>query len=62
MQKPKLSFWNIWNMSFGFLGVQIGFSLQGANTSGIFSALGADPHQLPLFWLGAPLAGLVVQP
>lgn len=62
MQKPKLSFWNIWNISFGFLGVQIGFSLQGANTSGIFSALGADPHQLPLFWLGAPLAGLVVQP
>jgi len=62
MQKPKLSFWNIWNISFGFLGVQIGFSLQGANTSGIFSALGADPHQLPLFWLGAPLAGLLVQP
>jgi len=62
MQKPKLSFWNIWNISFGFFGVQIGFSLQGANTSGIFSALGADPHQLPLFWLGAPLAGLVVQP
>jgi len=62
MQKPKLSFWNIWNMSFGFLGVQIGFSLQTANTSGIFSALGAEPHQLPLFWLGAPLAGLVVQP
>jgi maltose/moltooligosaccharide transporter len=62
MQKPRISFWNIWNISFGFLGVQIGFSLQGANTSGIFSALGADPHQLPLFWLGAPLAGLVVQP
>jgi maltose/moltooligosaccharide transporter len=60
--KPKLSFWSIWNISFGFLGVQIGYSLQNANTSRILSAIGADPHHLSLFWLAAPLAGLIVQP
>jgi len=60
--KPVLSFWKIWNMSFGFLGVQIGYSLQNANTSRILSAIGADPHHLSLFWLAAPMAGLVVQP
>ncbi len=60
--KPKLSFWKIWNISFGFLGVQIGYSLQNANTSRILSAIGADPHHLSLFWLAAPLAGLIVQP
>ncbi len=60
--KPILSFWKIWNMSFGFLGVQIGYSLQNANTSRILSAIGADPHHLSLFWLAAPMAGLVVQP
>ncbi len=57
-----MSFWQIWNMSFGFLGVQIGYSLQNANTSRILSAIGADPHQLGYFWLAAPLAGLLVQP
>ena len=54
--KPILSFWKIWNISFGFLGVQIGYSLQNANTSRILSAVGADPHNLSLFWLAAPLA------
>lgn len=61
-KKPHLSFWQIWNMSFGFMGVQIGYSLQNANTSRILSAIGADPHHLSLFWLAAPLAGLFVQP
>lgn len=61
-QKPTLSFWQIWNLSFGFLGIQIGYSLQSSQTSRILSALGADPHHLPLFWLAAPIAGLIVQP
>jgi len=61
-KKPLLNFWQIWNMSFGFLGVQIGYSLQNANTSRILSAIGADPHHLSLFWLAAPIAGLIVQP
>jgi maltose/moltooligosaccharide transporter len=61
-KKPLLSFWQIWNLSFGFLGVQIGYSLQSANTSRILSALGADVHHLSLFWLAAPFAGLIVQP
>ena len=61
-QKPTLTFWQIWNLSFGFLGIQIGYSLQSSQTSRILSALGADPHHLPLFWLAAPVAGLIVQP
>ena len=61
-KKPVLNFWQIWNISFGFLGVQIGYSLQNANTSRILSAIGADPHHLGLFWLAAPLAGFIVQP
>ena len=60
--KPRLSFWQIWNMSFGFLGVQIGYSLQNGNTSRILSALGANVEHLSYFWLAAPLAGLIVQP
>ncbi len=60
--KPKLSFWQIWNLSFGFLGVQFGFALQNANASRILSSLGADPHNLSFFWLVAPTMGLVVQP
>ena len=60
--KPILGFWKIWNMSFGFLGVQIGYSLQTSNTSGILSAIGADVHHLSYFWLAAPIAGLIVQP
>lgn len=62
MKKPDLSFWKIWNLSFGFLGVQIGYSLQNSNTSTIFESLGADVHQLSYFWLAAPIAGLIVQP
>lgn len=62
MSKPKLNFWQIWNLSFGFLGVQIGYSLQNGNTSRILEALGADVHNIGLFWLAAPLAGLFVQP
>jgi maltose/moltooligosaccharide transporter len=60
--KPRLSFWQLWNMSFGFFGIQFGFALQNANTSRIFSTLGAQPDDLPLFWLAAPITGLLVQP
>ena len=60
MNKPKLSFWRIWNLSFGFLGVQIGYSLQNSNTSSIFESLGADVSHLSYFWLAAPLAGMIV--
>lgn len=62
MKKPKLSFRQIWNLSFGFLGVQIGYSLQNSNTSSIFESLGADVSHLSYFWLAAPLAGMVIQP
>ncbi len=61
-QKPRLSFWQIWNVSFGFLGVQFGFALQNANASRILSDLGADLHSLSLFWLVAPIMGLLIQP
>ncbi|MBI9066793.1 MAG: MFS transporter [Salinivirgaceae bacterium] len=61
-KQPKLSFWQIWNVSFGFLGIQMGFALQSANVSRILSNLGADLHSLPLFWIAAPLMGLIVQP
>lgn len=62
MNKPKLSFWQIWNMSFGFFGIQFGFALQNANVSRIFETLGADKHAIPLLWIAAPLTGLIVQP
>lgn len=62
MKQPKLSFWQIWNLSFGFLGVQIGFALQNGNVSRILSDLGADLSSLSLFWLAAPIMGLIVQP
>jgi maltose/moltooligosaccharide transporter len=62
MEKRKLGFWEIWNMSFGFLGIQFGFALQNANTSRIFETLGADPDKLGLYWLAAPLTGLIIQP
>ncbi len=62
MEKPKLSFWQIWNLSFGFLGVQIGYSLQNGNTSRILEALGANVDSIGYFWLAAPMAGLIVQP
>jgi maltose/moltooligosaccharide transporter len=61
-QKPKLSFWQIWNMSFGFLGIQFGFALQNANVSRIFETLGAAQDELPILWLAAPVTGLLVQP
>ncbi len=61
-QKPRLSFWQIWNMSFGFLGIQFGFALQNANVSRIFETLGADVDQIPILWIAAPLTGLIVQP
>ena len=62
MKKPELSFWQIWNLSFGFLGVQIGYSLQNSNTSSIFESLGADVSHLSYFWLAAPIAGMIIQP
>lgn len=60
--KPDLSFWKLWNLSFGFFGVQIAYALQSANVSRIFATLGADPHDLSYFWILPPLMGLVVQP
>ena len=62
MDKPRLGFWQIWNMSFGFLGIQFGWGLQMANMSAIYEYLGARPDQIPLLWLAAPLTGLLVQP
>ena len=61
-QIPDKSFWQLWNISFGFFGVQIAYALQSANISRIFSTLGADPHNLSYFWLLPPLAGIIVQP
>ena len=61
-KKPQLSFWQIWNMSFGFLGIQFGFALQNANVSRIFETLGASKDELPILWLAAPVTGLLVQP
>ena len=61
-KKPRLSFWQIWNMSFGFLGIQFGFALQNANVSRIFETLGAAKDELPILWLAAPVTGLLVQP
>ena len=60
--KAKLSFWDMWNLSFGFFGVQIAYALQSANISRIFATLGADPHQLSFFWILPPLMGMIVQP
>ena len=60
--KKKLGFWEIWNMSFGFLGIQFGFALQGGFMSRIFQTLGADESSIPLLWIAAPLTGLIVHP
>ena len=60
--KRQLSFWDMWNLSFGFFGVQIAYALQSANISRIFATLGADPHQLSFFWILPPLMGMIVQP
>src|SRR5258707_4465185 len=62
MSKPQLSFWQIWNMSFGFLGIQFGWGLQMANMSPIYKYLGASDSQIPLLWLAGPMTGLIVQP
>jgi maltose/moltooligosaccharide transporter len=62
MHKQKLSFWQIWNMSFGFMGIQFGWGLQMANMSSIYENLGAKPEDIPGLWLAAPLTGLIVQP
>jgi len=62
MHKPHLSFWQIWNMSFGFLGIQFGWGLQMANMSSIYQMLGAKEAELPLLWLAAPVTGLIIQP
>jgi maltose/moltooligosaccharide transporter len=61
-QKPRLSFWQIWNMSFGFFGIQVGLALQNANMSRVFRTLGAEEDKLAILWLAAPFTGLVVQP
>ena len=61
-QKPNMSFWGLWNLSFGFFGVQIAYALQSANISRIFATLGADPHSLSFFWVLPPLMGMIVQP
>ena len=61
-EKPNLSFWGLWNLSFGFFGVQIAYALQSANISRIFATLGADPHNLSYFWILPPLMGIIVQP
>src|ERR1700674_3276505 len=60
--KPLVSFWQIWNMCFGFMGLQFGFALQNANVSRIFQTLGAGLEQIPLLWIAAPFTGLLVQP
>lgn len=60
--RPRLNFWDIWNMSFGFLGIQFGFALQNANVSRIFETLGANVEEIPILWIAAPLTGLLVQP
>src|SRR4029077_4317090 len=60
--KPTLSYWQIWNMSFGFLGIQFGFALQNANVSRIFETLGAKVENIPILWIAAPVTGLLVQP
>ena len=62
MKIPDLSFWKLWNISFGFFGVQIAYALQSANISRIFATLGADPHSLSYFWILPPLAGILIQP
>src|SRR4030043_601484 len=60
--KPRLSFWQIWNMSFGFFGIQFGFALQNANVSRIFETLGAPMERIPILWIAAPVTGLIMQP
>ena len=61
-KKPPMTFWQIWNMSFGFMGIQLGFALQNSNASGILRNYGAEIEQLSWFWLAAPVVGMIVQP
>ena len=61
-QKPQLSFWQLWNMSFGYVGIQFGFALQNANVSRIFETLGAKVDNIPILWIAAPVSGLIIQP
>ena len=60
--KPQLNFWQIWNMCFGFIGIQFGFALQNSNVSRIFQTLGAEVDDIPILWIAAPVTGLLVQP
>ena len=62
MERPRLNFWQLFNMSFGFLGIQFGWGLQLANMSAVYERLGARPDEVPLLWLAAPMTGLLVQP
>ena len=61
-KKPLLNFWQLWNMSFGYIGIQFGFALQNSNLSRIFETLGAKQDDIPALWIAAPLSGLIVQP
>ena len=61
-EKPRFGFWGLFNISFGFFGIQIGFALQNANMSRVFQTLGASMDDLPALWVAAPLTGLIVQP
>jgi len=61
-KKPLLSFWQLWNMSFGYVGIQFGFALQNANVSRIFETLGAKVDEIPILWIAGPVSGLLVQP
>ena len=60
--KPRLDFWQLWNISFGYVGIQFGFALQTANISRIFETLGAKVDAIPILWVAAPVAGLIIQP
>src|SRR5580704_3980188 len=62
MEKPRLNFWQIWNMNFGFLGIQFGWGLQLANMSAIYTILSARPDEIPILWLAGPVTGLLIQP
>ena len=61
-RKPPLNFWQLWNMSFGYVGIQFGFALQNANMSRIFETLGAKVENIPILWIAAPVSGLLIQP
>src|SRR5215204_6832476 len=62
MEKRRLSFWQMYNMSFGFLGIQFGWGLQLANMSAVYEKLGANPDEIPILWLAGPVTGLLIQP